>query len=175
MGSLLCMRFFFILLLCSRVFADVQPAVISSMALKWKSSQLHKTRKPHKLPARSLLLFGISLELELELLELSPCAEHSVGYSGHRDGHTWSLNLESWGSCGEARVKLGCLDLNPKCQLLTMCVTWSMFLNPCHLPFPHLQDEEANGIDLELWIRCDAWRPGPGDQPEETQAAPSGS
>lgn len=74
-------------------------------------------------PARSLLLFGISLELELELLELLPCAEHSVGYSGHRDGHTRSLNLYSWGSCGEAHVKLGCLDVNPKCQLLTMCVT----------------------------------------------------
>lgn len=36
-------------------------------------------------PAHSLLLFVISLELEL--VELWPCAEHSVGYSGHKDGH----------------------------------------------------------------------------------------
>ena len=95
------------------------------------------------------------ISLELELLEPLPCAERSVGYSGHRDGHIVPESIES-GPLWEAHVKLGCLDLNPKCQLLTMCVTLSVFLNPCHLPFPHLQDEEANGIDLELWIRCGA-------------------
>lgn len=56
-------------------------------------------------------------------------------------------------------MKLDYLDLNLKCQLLTICVTLSKFLKPCNLPFPHLQDEEANGTDLELCSRdamCEA-------------------
>lgn len=59
----------------------------------------------------------------------------------------------------EAHVKLDYLDLNLKCQLLTICVTLSKFLKPCNLLFPHLQDEEANGTDLELCSRdamCEA-------------------
>ena len=56
------------------------------------------------------------------------------------------------GSHGEAQVESGCLDLNLKSQFLTMCVALSTFLNLCNLPSPHLQDEKANGSDLELWM-----------------------
>ena len=123
--------------------------IISSMAPKWQNSQPH---------VAYFCLWSVCRSL----LELSPCAERSLGCSGHQEGHMWSLTLWSRESCGEVHVDLGCLDMNPKCQLLTMCVNLSMFLNPCHLPFPHLQDKEASGIYLEFWIRCDAWRPGPG-------------
>ena len=51
------------------------------------------------------------------------------------------------GGHGEAYVDMGCLDLNLKCQLLTMYVTLSKFLNLCNLPFSQLQNEEANNID----------------------------
>lgn len=57
------------------------------------------------------------------------------------------------GVMGEAQVESGCLDLNLKSQFLTTCVAMGKFFNLCNLPCPHLQDEKANGDDLELWMR----------------------